>query len=242
MASSAVSAQTGRCIVVPVSIVPIAAACKYCGHTSPLAVDTGLANPAALSPTITMPLLNDLGKLTRLYSLGVALQSIHTRLSSSVLILLSLGTRTASTPMSDSLTCIRVSPAATRIVSIAKLGCNVSSAIIIKGIRRTTPSTSGNVFTTPTPAAISLCGSTLLINPGYSTKNPCGSCPICWTALPRFKFLLLPAVATIGNTVGKSFMIPANTASCLKRSFSGIKTLNTTRPASWSYSSCIMRA
>ena len=60
------SAQSGRSILTPFTIVPTTAACKSCGQTAPMAVGTGLPNPAALVPTMTTAPPKSSGKLTAL--------------------------------------------------------------------------------------------------------------------------------------------------------------------------------
>ena len=51
--SSAVGAQSGRCMFVPANIVPSSAACVVPAYCAPIAVGTGLAIPAAVTSTIT---------------------------------------------------------------------------------------------------------------------------------------------------------------------------------------------
>ena len=77
------------------------------------------------------------------------------------------GIRIFSTPLLFNFTCTVVSLAATRNDSIARLGYNFPSTVVIKGMRLLTPSTSGNVLTVPTPAAEFSSTGMLAINPGY---------------------------------------------------------------------------
>ena len=133
--------------------VPSTDACNSCGNISPRLVATGFASPAALTPTMTISPSKSFGKSVKLCVSGTMLQSIQIRLRLSVLIGPNFGIRIFSTPFSFNLTWNVVSAPATRNVSIARLGYNLPPLEITNGVRRTTPSISGNVFTIPTPTA-----------------------------------------------------------------------------------------
>ena len=147
-------------------IVPNSAACRSCGQTSPLAVATGLASPRAVTPTITILPAKSAGKSTAECDVLTIDQSIQTRPKLSVATGPNCGIRIFSTPFSFILTWNVESPAATRSVSIAKLGYNFPSTAMISGARRTTPSISGNVLIIPTPAAADSNTAVLAMMPG----------------------------------------------------------------------------
>ena len=151
------------------------------------------------------------------------------------------GIRIFSTPSSLSLTWKVESPAATRSISMARPAYSLPSTVTIKGTRRLTPSTSGSVFTIPTPAAAFSNDGMLAINPGYCTIRSNHSGPSI--ALPEILgVFFVCSLGTDPSTTGYCFKAAASTASPPVRSCSAMRMLSTTRPAPRSYKSLIIFA
>ena len=129
-------------------------------------VDKGLTKPLAVTPIITISLLKFFGKLVKLCSIPFCCQSIHTRPIVSVFILPNCGILSACMPCSLNFIWKLGSLAITLKTSNDRFGYNVSPLDITRGILRTTPSTSGNVLTIPTPIALSSNDFILAMIPG----------------------------------------------------------------------------
>ena len=210
--------------------VPITAAWTSCGNIAPLAVATGLPNPAALIPTTTIDSLKSSGRSVTLALLLCWLQSIHMRPQLSVVIGPNLGIRIFSTPLGASLTWNVVSPAATRRTSMLRLGNSLPLLAMMRGILRATPSTSGSVTTLPMPMAFSSSWGMFAIIPGQF---------IIWSiysglriAAPGLRAVFLSlALGMLVRMIGLSAITFASASSPLNLSCSGIMTFHTTRPA-----------
>ena len=133
---------------------------------APRAVGTGLLIPAAVVPTMTMPLLKSAGSLTALTAFDRCERSIQIRPNESVSMTLKLGIRIFSTPLLFNLTWKVLSPASSLSTSKLTLGYRLPELPTNNGRRRFTPSISGKVLAMPTPAAAFSNSGMLAMSPG----------------------------------------------------------------------------